>query len=134
MLMRQLFAIASILFLAGVCHASLVASNLFTLANLNRSTNTGPAVFLGYLYAPNTTFNIQTVGTGGTNGAGGYIYAGLTTNFASMTPIAYYAASNDTIYPLTLTNNGALPLYVTFQAFNTTNMGIQIGAQSIQQN
>ena len=131
--MKQLAIAFFLVVLAIACHAALVSSNLLTLVSLTSATNTGPTTALGNIVIPQTTFAIQTVGTGGTNGAGGYILMGLTTNAANMTVVGYYAASSDTIYSMTLTNSGVVPVYCAFKAFNTTNIPIQIGAQAIQQ-
>lgn len=116
-----------------VSRAALVSSNLFTLASVSNTTNAGAASSIGSVYIPDTTFNIQTVGTGGTNfGSGGNIYIGIDTNFSHQTLVGTYRATNDTIYGYKLTN-GTVTLYATFQAFNTNSAAVQVGAQSIQQ-
>jgi hypothetical protein len=116
-----------------VSRAGIVSSNLLTVVSVNNSTNTGSAVNLGVVYVPATTFAIQSIGTGGTNfAAGGNIFLGIDTNFAHATLCGSYNATNDTIYGYTLTN-GTIPVYAFFQAFNQTNIAVQIGAQAIQQ-
>ena len=130
--MKQLLIIA--IFLSALCsQAALVSSNLLTLTSLNLSTNTGGAVLLGQAAVyPSPTFTVQTVGTGGTNGAGGNILIGLSTNISNMAVVGTYLATNDTIASVQLTNNGVVNLYVAFQGFNQTNIPIQVGAQLIQ--
>ena len=81
---------------------------------------------------PSPTFTVQTVGTGGTNGAGGNILMGLSTNISNMAVVGTYLATNDTIASVQLTNGGVVNLYVAFQGFNQTNIPIQVGAQLIQ--
>jgi len=131
--MTKLLAIT--ILICGLCasRAALVSSNLLTLTSLNLSTNTGSAIVVGSasIY-PSPTFMIQSVGTGGTNGAGGRILMGMSTNTANMSVVGSYSATNDTIAAVTLTNSGTITIYCAFQGYNTTNIPIQIGAQLIQ--
>ena len=130
--MKHLLIIAFLL--SALCsQAALVSSNLLTLTSLNLSTNTGSAIVVGSaaIY-PTPTFMIQSVGTGGTNGAGGRILMGMSTNTSNMAVVGSYSATNDTIAAVTLTNSGTITIYCAFQGYNTTNIPIQIGAQLIQ--
>lgn len=113
--------------------ATITSSNLFTLSSLSSQTNTGTATQLGSVVLPQTTFAIQSFGTGGTNfGLSGTILFGTSTNVASMTPVGFYRATNDTIVSFTITNNGILPAYFAFQAANTNSTAASLGCQAIQ--
>ncbi len=131
--MKKLLAIT--ILICGLCasRAALVSSNLLTLTSLNLSTNTGAAISLGNASVyPTPTFLLQSVGTGGTNGAGGRILLGVSTNVANMATVGTYDFTNDGIASVTLSNSGTITIYCAFQAYNTTNIPIQIGAQSVQ--
>ena len=132
--MNRFISIVVLSLLAFSAKSAIVSSNLLTLTSISaNSTNTGSAVLLGSVTPyPSPTFTVQTVGTGGTNGSGGYILIGTSTNTANMAVVGYYSATNDTISSVTLSNSGTLNLYVAFQAYNTTNIPISIGAQLIQ--
>ena len=132
-MMKQIFAILAV---GALClcsaKAAIVSSNLLTLTSVSASTNAGAAVSLGTVYLPATTYSIQSVGTGGTNtSSGGRIYIGVTTNKAEMTLAGTYTITNDTVASYTLTNQ-TVRIYTIFEAYNTTNVAVSIGAQAIQ--
>lgn len=129
--MKQLIITITAALCLCSAQAALVSSNLLTLATVNSSTNTGSAVSLGNVYIPATTFSVQSIGVGGTNGPGGRIYVGLSTNTAYKIQVGTVTVTNDTVQSVTLTNS-AIPIYVFFEAYNTTNTAVQVGAQSIQ--
>jgi hypothetical protein len=132
-MMKRIFSALALALCLGTASGAIVSSNLLTLTSLNNSTNAGAAVSLGAVYLPATTFAVQTVGTGGTNlSSGGNIWLGLTTNLANMTLAGTYLATNDTVASYTLTNS-TVTIYCVFQAFDSTNRPVQIGAQSMQQ-
>ena len=132
--MKQIALILVIALTACAVRSAIISSNLLTLVTVNNSTNTGAAIILGQAALPQTTVAVQSVGTGGTNlFSGGNILVGLSTNIATMTTVGSYTATNDTIASLSLTNNGVVTIYCAFQAFNTSNLPVQIGAQSIKQ-
>ena len=132
--MKKLFALLILMSLFRVSEAAIVSSNLLTLVTVNNSTNTGAPIILGAIGLPSTTYAIQSVGTGGTNfSSGGNILVGFGTNTATMAMVGTYNITGDGIASFTLTNNGVLNVYCAFQAFNTTNQPVQIGAQAIQQ-
>lgn len=132
--MKQLTLIFFLLLVALDSRSAIVSSNLLTLTTISAgTTNTGSAVLLGQVAPyPSPTFIIQSVGTGNTNGTGGYILLGTSTNTAYMTVAGTYSATNDSITSVTLTNSGVINIYVAFQAYNRTNIPVQIGAQMIQ--
>lgn len=132
--MKQFLFIAFLICGLASANAALISSNLLTLTSLNLTTNTGAAILLGSSSVyPAPTFMIQSVGTGGTNfAAGGRILLGFSTNTANMAVVGTYTATNDNIAAVTLTNGGTISIYCAFQAYNTTNIPVQIGAQSVQ--
>ena len=130
-MMIRIFATIAAVALCLSAQAAIVSSNLLTFTSINFATNTGSAVGLGTVIIPQTTFSIQSVGTSTNTGLGGTIYVGLSTNFANMTAVGSYSATNDTIASVTLTNS-TIPIYCVFQARNTTTNAASIGAQTIQ--
>jgi len=129
--MRFLTILGLALFCDIAARSAIISSNLFTLATVNLATNTGSAVLLGTTTLPGYTFAVQTVGTGGVGGSGGNILMGHTTNIANMVIVGTYWATNDTVGSYVLTNNGVVPCYFAFQAFNTNATATQIGSQAI---
>jgi hypothetical protein len=127
---KILFAI--ILAAGFSAQAGLVSSNLLTLATVNLATNAGSGVNMGNTYLPQTTFMVQSVGTGGTNTVcGGYLYVGFSTNTTNAQLIATIATTNDSILAYNLASN-TMPVYFFFSAFNRTNTAVSIGAQAVQ--
>jgi len=132
--MTKLLAIT--ILICGLCasRAALVSSNLLTLTSVNFTTNTGTAISLGNASVyPAPTFLLQSVGTGGTNFmSGGRILLGVSTNVANMDVVGDYSVTNDGIASISLTNSGTVTIYCAFQAYNKTNIAVQLGAQSVQ--
>jgi hypothetical protein len=125
----------AILFLlcAVAAKSALVSSNLFTLAIVNQTTNTGPALLMGTMTVPSTTFMLQSVGTGSTNFGGfGQILVGHNPNWSNAVPVGSFQFTNDTITSFTLTNNGVLPCYFFYQAINVGTTNMQQSAQAVQ--
>jgi hypothetical protein len=130
--MKSCFLILILLLAALSGRAALISSNLYTLAVVNNTTNTGAVTAMGTVTLPGWTMMIQSIGTGGVNtNAGGNLLVGLSPVTNGMTVVATYNATNDTIYPVLPTNNGVITIYYCWQSFDTSPSNISIGAQAV---
>ena len=125
------FVTLLILVLALSAEASLVTSNMFTLATVNNATNTTAITTLGNIYTPAVTFSIQNTGLSTTNALGVDIQYGFATNSMTNTFTYQPSVTNATIDSFTPPNNGVLTIYA--RAIIRTTNSVTVGVQAIQQ-
>ncbi len=123
------------LLVAVASRAAIVVSNLVNYATINNATNTTPAVSLGTVSLPQTTFAIQNGGLTQTNALAVDFYLGFGTNTNNMTFVFTYQPSI-TNAQIDSTTAAQFPqqfqtIYV-LAVIRTTN-SVNVGVQSIQQ-
>lgn len=127
---KKIVAMLAILFsVAMVSQASQVQSNLFSLAVVNNTTNSGTPIIIGAGYLTPFTMFVQNTGLASTNAL--YVNFQVGTDTNNFTTIGMYrpTATNGTTEGFTLTNY-SVTLYLRSQIVTTNS--VTVGANVVK--